>query len=129
MRQLLRRLVVALCATAPVACTSLRTVVDTTAPRTAPDTSQVPLAPGDVVTVSTTAGSQTRLQISTVTATFIDGTQVDSDPAEHIALAEVAKIERREFSGIKTVFLVVVIYAIAYAIAVAAAKAALVGSM
>ena len=125
MRPLVRRLVVALCTTALVTCTSLRTVVDTSSPHPSPETSPGPLAAGDVVTLSTTTGSQSRLRIATVTTTFIDGTQVDSGQAEHIETVEIAKIERREFSGIKTVFLVVVICAVLYAIAVATATAAL----
>jgi hypothetical protein len=126
---LLRRLVVALCASALVACTSLRTVIDTSAPPTSPDTSQSPLAAGDVVTVSKTSGSRSRLRISTVTSGFIDGADVDSDQGEHIELADIVKIERREFSGIKTVFLVVAIYAVLYAIAVAAGTAALASNL
>jgi hypothetical protein len=125
MRQLLRRLVVSLCATALMACTSLRTVVDTSAARSLPDAYTAPLSPGDEVTVSTTTRSQSRLRVSTVTATFIEGTQVDSNQAEHIELADVARIERREFSGVKTVVLVVAICAVLYAIAVATATAAL----
>jgi hypothetical protein len=125
MRQLLRRGVVALCAAALVGCTSLRTVLDTSAARTSPAAPASPLAAGEEVTVSTAAGWQSRLRISAVTASSIDGTQVDSNLAEHIELADVAKIERREFSGIKTVFLVLSIYAVLYAIAVAAATAAL----
>ena len=125
MRHLLRRLVVALCATALVACTSLRTVLDASALHPSPDTSSSPLAAGDVVTVSPAAGSQSRIQISTVTGTYIDGTQLDSGPAEHIEIADAAKIERREFSGLKTVLLVVAICAVLYAIAVAAGTAAL----
>jgi hypothetical protein len=76
-----------------------------------------------------TAGSQSRLRISTVTDAFIEGTQLDSNQAEHIELAEVAKIERREFSGIKTLALVVTVYAILYAIALASASAAALSSL
>jgi hypothetical protein len=129
MRQLLRQLVVALCATALVGCTSLRTVLDTSAAHPSPETASAPLAAGDEVTVSTAAGRQSRLRISAVTATSIEGTQVDSDRAEHIELAEVAKIERREFSGIKTMLLVVAIYAVLYAIATAAAEATLASNL
>jgi len=125
MRHLLHRLVVALCATAPVACTSLRTVLDTTAPHPPPEPSSSPLAAGDVVTVLTAAGSQNHLRISAVTASFIEGTQLDSGQAEHIDFAEIAKLERREFSGLKTVLLVAAIYAVLYAIAMAAGTAAL----
>jgi hypothetical protein len=129
MRQLLCRVVVALCSTALVACTSLRTVHDAGAARSPPDASAAPLAAGDEVTVSMTAGSQSRLRISTVTDAFIEGTQLDSNQAEHIELAEVAKIERREFSGIKTLALVVTVYAILYAIALASASAAALSSL
>jgi hypothetical protein len=112
MRQLLCRVVVALCSTALVACTSLRTVHDAGAARSLPDASAAPLAAGDEVTVS-------------MTDAFIEGTQLNSNQAEHIELAEVANIERREFSGIKTVVLVLATYAVLYAIAVAAGTAAL----
>ena len=125
MGHLLRRLVVALCATALVACTSLHTVLDVSAPHPSPDTPSSPLAAGDVMTVSTAAGSRSRIQVSAVTSNFIEGTQLDSGQVQHIDFAEIAKLERREFSGLKTVLLVVAICAVLYAIAVAAGTAAL----
>ena len=125
MNKLLCRLVVALVTASLVACTSLRTVVDTNSPQAASASSESPLAPGDVVTVATTTGALTRLLISAATATSIDGTQVDSKQAVHIQLADITKIERREFSGIKTLLLVVAICAVLYAMTVAAAEAAL----
>jgi len=107
----------------------MRTVLDTGTSLPRLDTPATPLSVGDVVTVSTAAGWQSRLQITAVTATAIDGTRVDSDQRQHIEFADVTRIERREFNGIQTALLVVALCAVVYIMAVAAATAALAGNL
>jgi len=125
MRAILFRLVVVLCCTAFVACTSLRPVVD----RAATQDSSLPiskstLAANDALTVTSRDGLKVQLHLVSVTADSIEGTQDSDRQPRSFRLVDVVKIERREFDGVKTAFLVVLIAAGVYAIVQAIGPAA-----
>lgn len=123
MKKQLRILIILCTCLAFTACTSLRTVVDATAGLTTP--AQPPLAPGDELTITTRDGAQSQITLTSLAADSIEGKPERSAPPERFELSGVAKIERREFDGLKTTFLVLVIAAGVYAIALAAAQASL----
>jgi hypothetical protein len=123
MKRQLSVLIVVFTCVAFSACTSLRTVLDTqfgsaSAARPA-------LAPNDLLTVTTRDGTQTQITLTKAAPEFIEGTQDNGKPLRHFDLTEIVKIERREFDGVKTVFLVIVIAAGVYAIINAVGQASL----
>ena len=112
-----------------VGCSSLRVVVDAGAISKA-DTLKAEdvyprLAPHDLLTLTTRDGRQQTLHLSAVSETSLTGEVDGASKTVVVPLSEVTKIERREFSGIKTAFLVFAIAAGVYAVAVAAAQNAL----
>jgi len=125
-KQLRVATIVCMCA-ACAACTSLRTILDTQAGLTSP--AQPPLAPDDRLKITTRDGTQAQITLTKATAEFIEGSQERDAPPRHFDLAEVVKIERREFDGVKTTFLVIAIAAGVYTIAKAAAEGALAGNL
>ena len=127
MKKALRVMMIICTCAAFTACTSLRTIMDTRAGLTVP--AQAPLAPDDRLTITTRDGTQTQITLTKATPEFIEGSQGKDAPARHFDLGEVVKIERREFDGLKTTFLVIAIAAGVYAIAKAAAEASLAGNL
>lgn len=116
------RFMIILCTCAAfTACTSLRTVVDTQAGLASP--AQPPLTPGDELTITTRDGARTQIALTSVASDFVEGSPEKGAPPRRFDLGQVIKIERREFDGMKTTFLVIVIAAGMYAIASAAAQA------
>ena len=126
MRQVVVRLVVLLSCAAFVACTSLHTLVDTSASQEI-SASEIRPAIGrdDSLTVTTRDGAQTKVHVTTVTSEFIEGTQDKDKQLKRFQLSDVVKIERREFDGLKTAILVVSIAVGVYVIAYAYAGASL----
>ena len=112
------RLAVLLCSMTLVACTSMRTTVDTTTTEPVSIGSRDrTLAPGDEVKVATKDGAQVELRITAVSAEFIEGTvqvprwgevEGTSKQSTRIPRTEVLRIERREFDEGKTALLAVV---------------------
>jgi hypothetical protein len=104
----------------------MRTIVEVnTAQGRAATEIQTALAPNDSLTVTTRSGPAARIHLTTSAPDYIEGTQDDDKLLRRFELADVVKIERREFDGVKTVILVIAIAAGVYAIANAAAQASL----
>jgi len=112
-----------------VGCSSLRVVMDAGAisKADAPKAGEANprLAPGDLLTLTTRDGRQQTLHLTAVSETSLTGVADGASATAVIPLGEVTKIERREFSGIKTAFLVFAIAAGVYAVAAAVAQNAL----
>jgi hypothetical protein len=125
-RQVFCRLIVLLSCAAFAACTSLHTLVDTSASQEI-SASEIRPAIGrdDSLTVTTRHGAQTKVHVTTVTSEFIEGTQDKDKQLKRFQLSDVVKIERREFDGLKTAILVVSIAVGVYVIAYAYAGASL----
>lgn len=87
------------------------------------------LSANDALTLTQADGSRIDLHLTTVSATAIEGLDDASALAVSVPLGHIVKIERREFDGVKTAFLVVTVAAGVYAIARAAAQAALASNL
>lgn len=127
MKKILRSMMIICICAAFAACTSLRTVLDTQAGLTSP--AQPPLAPDDRLTITMRDGAQAQITLTKATAESIEGVQARDAPPRHFDLAEVVKIERREFDGAKTIFLVIAVAAGVYAIAKSVGEAALASNL
>jgi hypothetical protein len=126
MERPLSLLIVVFACSAFTACTSLHTVLDA---QSASASAALPaLTSTDQLTITTRDGTQTQIALTRTAPEFIEGTQDDGKPL-HFALPEVVKIERREFDGVKTTFLAILISVGVYAILRAAAQASLAGSL
>ena len=123
MKKLIDIMVVVVACAAFTACTSMRTVLDTQSglPSVAPPT----LAPNDVVTITTRDGTQAQMTLTKTAPDFIEGNPENGSPPRRFHLSEVVKIERREFDGAKTAFLVIAVAVGVYAILKAVAEASL----
>lgn len=98
MNQYLRLPVVLATCVAVSGCTSMRPVAS----------GQASLHSGDVIQIQTTSGSKIDLQVTAVDQAGVFGTTPDNAQL-HVPLAEVLRIERKEFDGVKTAGLVLVI--------------------
>lgn len=126
MHSAISRFVVVLCSLALVACSTLRTVTDQSAIAPAQRTRLPPsLGIDDLVTVTTVDGTVRTLRVSAISETSLDGVAEGSAQASHILVEQIAKVERREFDGLKTALLIMTLVGIAYVIAEALATAAL----
>lgn len=90
---------------------------------------QPPLAPYDLLTITTRDGTQTQITLTKATADFIEGSLEQGALPRHFDLAHVIKIERRELDGVKATFLVIAIAVGVYAIAKAVAEASLANNL
>jgi len=106
MKRKLSVLIVVLACTVFTACTSMRTILDTQSGSAS--VAQPALAPNDLLTITTRDGTQTQITLTRTAPEFIEGNQ-EGAQARHFDLSEVIKIERREFDGLKTAFLVIAI--------------------
>jgi hypothetical protein len=103
------RWIVVLCSMSLVACTSLRVV--------GPAEGQRPLsalAPDEYVIVTKTDEHRVRLRVSAVSDEFLDGVDESSVQPLHLPIKDIAMVERREFSVVKTVLLMLAISVVAY---------------
>jgi hypothetical protein len=126
MRTCFQRGVLTISVVALTGCTSLRVVLDVRAATTTerPALGQS-LAQNDDLTLTKTDGSQLRIRLSELSEMSLTGVADHSPIKIIVPLSEVTRIERREFSGVKTVFLVFVIAVGVYAVAKAVGQAAL----
>ena len=126
MNSAISRLVVALCSLALVACTTVRTVTDQSAVAP-PQRTRLPPTVGinDLVTVTTVDGNVRTLRVGAISEDALDGVAEGSAQASHVLVEQIAKIERREFSGLKTALLVIALVGLAYMVAEALATATL----
>ena len=79
--------------------------------------------------MTTRSGPATRIQLTTSAPDYIEGTQDDDKQLRRFQLSDIVKIERREFDGVKTSFLVIAIAVGVYAFANAAAQASLMSGL
>jgi hypothetical protein len=124
-----RASVVLLCALSLVGCTSLQAVVDTQGREggEAPISGRA-IAAKDTLTVTPRQGERFVMEVVTVSGSEIQGTVGDAKTPLTVRLADVEKVERREFDGVRTGLLVLSIVA-GVALAYAAAKAAAVSQL
>lgn len=130
MRRNLVRCTLAISLTALVGCTSLQVIAgaDTPASPISADVGRA-LAPNDLLTITRFDGSQQVIRLSAVSPGSIDGVDDRSSQKVSLPLEQVQLIERREFSGVKTAFLVTGIALGVYVVARAAAQAALLSQL
>jgi predicted small secreted protein len=127
MKRKLSVLIVVLACTVFTACTSLRTILDTQSGSAS--VAQPALVPNDLLTITTRDGTQTQITLTRTAPEFIEGNQENGAQARHFDLSEVIKIERREFDGLKTAFLVIAIAIGVYTILKATAEASLAANL
>ena len=111
------RLITLLCSVPLVACTSMRTRLDTTGPELiSVDSSDRILVPGDWVRVTTKDGGRVEFRVTAVSPDVIEGSAQGSQwsvasgaskQLKRILLTEAVKIERSEFDAQKTMLFVV----------------------
>ncbi len=95
MHQRLKSLVVLLCCTALVACSTMRNI----APRDAG------LAPNDSLIVTTRDGKSVALEVTATTPEAIEGLVAGNPQPQRIARDQIERIERRERDAGKTILL------------------------
>ncbi len=126
MNTMFARLTLALMIASLVGCTTLRTIaVREAAPLSASELGKI-ILPNDKLAITGSDGATQQLVVTGVGPDAIAGTR--DGQAVTVRIDQVAKIERRELSGAKTVILVIVIAGGVYLI-IAAAKAAATASL
>jgi hypothetical protein len=124
LRRHLQRAVLGASLLALVGCSSLQVVMEFgSAHAPAPASVNRLLAPNDALTVTKVDGTQLKLHLTSLSGTSLDGVDDQTAAKVSIPLGEITRIERREFDGLKTAFLVVAIAAGVYALAAAAGSA------
>jgi hypothetical protein len=98
-----------------IGCTSLQTV-QTAAPPGVEKAAMVPAA-GDKLVVSLKSGATVEMELKSVTADALIGTRDGAETS--VPLLDVEKVERREFSALRTTLLVVAIGVLLYQYAIA----------
>ncbi|TXC66467.1 hypothetical protein FSC37_13330 [Piscinibacter aquaticus] len=112
---------------AQIACTSLRVVADRqTSGAGVLSSAEPPVAPKDVVRVTTTDGGQLELRVTAIDATAITGITDARSDAVVIPVEQIQRIERSEVDGAKVLrnalVYVVVAVILGYALGRAAAS-------
>jgi hypothetical protein len=87
------------------------------------------IAAKDTVTVTPRVGERFVMEVTSVSGSEIEGTVGSAHTPLRVRLAEVETVERREFDGLKTAFLVISIAAGVYTLAKIAAQAALASNL
>ncbi|MGE4049448.1 MAG: hypothetical protein AB7F38_00150 [Piscinibacter sp.] len=101
-KRVLRLAVVVLACLAQIACTSFRVVADSqAASASALGSTEPPLAPKDVVLITTTDGKRQELRVIAIDANSITGTTDGATDPIVIPVDQVQRIERSEVDGTK----------------------------
>lgn len=105
MRTLFARLIVALCLTSLVACTTVRPVLESGAAPMSAQQVRISVGPGDKLTITRIDGTVLQLTVSAVLPDAIEGSYAGASGVTRIQIDQIRRIERRQFDGSKSALL------------------------